>query len=394
MPDQRHLLLDRADKPEHWVVSIADSSRRRYAPAALVAAPFSPRLSPDGRWLLHLTPIYGPLLPSPSAPHHARARNWLIITDLQNGRSRRVSNERGLYFVGSAPWSPNGASFTFTRRRFLQASGGRIYVAGPDGRLQLVAEGARDAGAWSPEGLQLAFISDPRARFASPPWTEARRHGRSRSRVAYLRGDQAVDPRDAQGRRALATTTCPAGTQRWPGATATARPRSIRAEPHLADLHVRTLQGRLLDHGRLRLSRDEDPEPRRLLLVRRVLLRPRLVDSSTGQFASAAVGGNPRPATHLVRRGRPGGALRDFPRRVFVQARQLDRRTAFTRRAGRRLYRLNVAALRGHKVYSPPNVMCGWLKLLTASRAQRSRGRRLTHGSRPPSRKAGVGAAQ
>jgi Tol biopolymer transport system component len=158
MPDDRHLLVGRADKPEHWIVSVADGSRRRYAPPGLATAPFSPRLSPDGRWLLHLTPIYGRSIPNPYAPHHARARNWLILTDLLSGRSRRVLNERGLYFLGTAPWSPDGARFTFTRRSSLQASGGRIYVASPSGGgAQLVAEGAREAGAWSPDGLRLAF---------------------------------------------------------------------------------------------------------------------------------------------------------------------------------------------------------------------------------------------
>jgi dipeptidyl aminopeptidase/acylaminoacyl peptidase len=158
MPDNRHLLVGRADRPEQWIVSVADGSRRRYAPAGLAAAPFSPRLSPDGRWLLHLTPIYGRSIPNPYAPHHARARNWLILTDLRRGRSRRVLDERGLYFLGTAPWSPDGARFTFTRRRFLQATGGRIYVATPTGGgTQLVAEGAREAGAWSPDGLRLAF---------------------------------------------------------------------------------------------------------------------------------------------------------------------------------------------------------------------------------------------
>lgn len=162
MPDDQHLLVDRAEKPGHWIVSLADRSRRRYAPPRHAAAPFSPRLSPDGRWLLHLAPIYGRSLPSPSAPHHARARNWLIITDLRNGRSRRVSNERGLYFLGTAPWSPDGTQFTFTRRRFLQASGGRIYVASPSGDgVQLVADGARQAGAWSPDGLRLVFNVSP-----------------------------------------------------------------------------------------------------------------------------------------------------------------------------------------------------------------------------------------
>ena len=158
MPDDTHLLVDRADRPGHWIVSVVDRSRRPYAPRVLAAAPFSPRLSPDGRWLLHLARIYGRSVPSPNAPHHARARNWLILTDLRSGRSRRVSNERGLYFIGTAPWSPDGTKFTFTRRRFLQASGGRIYVATPSGGdIQPVADGAREAGAWSPDGLRLAF---------------------------------------------------------------------------------------------------------------------------------------------------------------------------------------------------------------------------------------------
>jgi Tol biopolymer transport system component len=158
MPDGKHLLVARADKPAHWIVAVGDRSRRPYTAPGLAAAPFSPRPSPDGRWLLHLAPIYGRSIPNPYAPHHARARNWLIVTDLRSGRSRRLSNERGLYFLGTAPWSPDGATFTFTRRRFLQASGGRIYVASPSvGRPRLVADGAREAGAWSPDGRRLAF---------------------------------------------------------------------------------------------------------------------------------------------------------------------------------------------------------------------------------------------
>jgi Tol biopolymer transport system component len=158
MPDGRHLLVDRADGYGHWVVAVGDGGRRAFRAPGLAAAPYSPRLSPDGRWLLHLAPIYGRLLPSPSAPHHARARNWLIVTDLRTRASHRVSNERGLYYLGSTPWSPDATRFTFTRRKYLQASGGRIYVARPSGgEPQLVAEGAREAGAWSPDGLRLAF---------------------------------------------------------------------------------------------------------------------------------------------------------------------------------------------------------------------------------------------
>jgi Tol biopolymer transport system component len=162
LPDGKHLLVTGADRPGHrpghWLVSVASGERRTFTAPGLAAAPFQPSLSPDGRWLLHLAPLYGRLLPSPSAPHHARARNWLIITDLRSGRSRRVRQERGLYHIGTAPWSPDGTAFTFTWRRFLQAPGGRIYIARPTiAESQLVTTGARLGGAWSPDALRLAF---------------------------------------------------------------------------------------------------------------------------------------------------------------------------------------------------------------------------------------------
>jgi Tol biopolymer transport system component len=131
LADGKHLLVERADKPGHWIVAASNGSGRRFTAPGLAAAPGSPRLSPDGRWLLHLRLPYGRGIPNPYAPHHARARNWLLITDLANGRSRRVSNERGWYSIGTAPWAPDGTSFTFTRRAFLQAPGGKLHVAAP-----------------------------------------------------------------------------------------------------------------------------------------------------------------------------------------------------------------------------------------------------------------------
>ena len=157
MPDGSHLLVARAALPGYWVVAVGDGARRRFRAPGLDAAPFSPRLSPDGHWLLHLTAIYGRLIPNPYAPHHARARNWLLLTDLRTGSTRRVSAEPGLYFLGTTPWSPDGTRFTFTRRNYLQATGGRIYVGRPAGGPRPVADGAREAGAWSPDSLRLAF---------------------------------------------------------------------------------------------------------------------------------------------------------------------------------------------------------------------------------------------
>jgi Tol biopolymer transport system component len=141
------------------VVAVSNGSRRAFTAPGLAAAPFSPRLSPDGRWLIHLTAAYGRLIPNPYAPHHARARNWLIITDLASGRSHRLGNQPGWYMIGNAPWSPDGTRFTFTRRRFLQASGGSVYVSSPT-RGQLLTTGARGSGAWSPDGARLAFNID------------------------------------------------------------------------------------------------------------------------------------------------------------------------------------------------------------------------------------------
>jgi hypothetical protein len=35
MPDDKHLLVSRLDRPAHWIVSVGDRSRRRYAPRGL-----------------------------------------------------------------------------------------------------------------------------------------------------------------------------------------------------------------------------------------------------------------------------------------------------------------------------------------------------------------------
>jgi WD40-like Beta Propeller Repeat len=161
--DGKHLLVEGTDRPGRWVVAVASGSRRKFSAPGLTAAPVGPRLSPDGRWLLHLTRPYGRLIPNPYAPHHARARNWLLATDLATGRSRRISNQRGWYAIGTAPWAPGGSRFTFTRRSYLQAPGGRILVTAPDTpALQVVASGARQGGAWSPDGARLAFNTDDR----------------------------------------------------------------------------------------------------------------------------------------------------------------------------------------------------------------------------------------
>ena len=161
LADGKHLLVERSDKPGQWIVAVRTGLRREFTAPGLAAAPYSPRLAPNGRWLLHVTPPYGRVIPNPYAPHHARARNWLVLTDLVTGRSRRVSNERGWYSIGTAPWAPDETRFTFTRRAFLQSRGGSIHVARPTvPGSEVVAHGAREGGAWSPDGARLAFTFD------------------------------------------------------------------------------------------------------------------------------------------------------------------------------------------------------------------------------------------
>ena len=162
MPDGRRVQVDRRDRRGYWTVDVATGNRRRFTAPGLAAAPGSPRLSPDRRRLLHLAPPYGRLIPSPpgSARHHANARNWLVLTDLRSRRSHRVSNERGWYVLGAAPWSPDGTTITFTRRRTLQTSSGGVYVASGSAGPRRLAVGARDGGAWSPDGSKIIFSND------------------------------------------------------------------------------------------------------------------------------------------------------------------------------------------------------------------------------------------
>ena len=160
MPDGKRVLVDGGrDRRGYWTIDVATGNRRRFSAPGLAAAPGSPRLSPDGRRLLHLAPPYGRLVPTPpgSARHHANARNWLIVTDLRSRRSHRLTGARGWYVLGAAPWSPDGTAITFTRRRTLQTTTGGVYVAEGSADMRRLAGGAREAGAWSPDGSRIIY---------------------------------------------------------------------------------------------------------------------------------------------------------------------------------------------------------------------------------------------
>ena len=62
--------------------------------------------------------------------------------------------------LGAAPWSPDGTTITFTRRRTLQTSSGGVYVASGSAGPRRLAVGARDGGAWSPDGSKIIFSND------------------------------------------------------------------------------------------------------------------------------------------------------------------------------------------------------------------------------------------
>ena len=163
------------------------------------AAPFSP-LSPDGRWLLHLARIYGRSIPNPYAPHHARARNWLILTDLRNGRSRRVLNARGLN-----SWALRRGRLT-GRRSPLRVGGTCRRPAAGSMSLRRAAEfgSSRTARAKPARGRRmgcaLPSTSEARARFASSRWTAAPQRGRFHSGVAFRHGVRAPDRVSAPGK--------------------------------------------------------------------------------------------------------------------------------------------------------------------------------------------------
>jgi hypothetical protein len=156
--DGAHLIASGPAPGETSIVDVAAGTRRRFVAPGLASAPYSPRLSPDGRWLLHLTAIYGRPVPNRYAPHHARARNWLILTELGTGRSRRVSGERGFYLLGTAAWSADSERFTFVRRDSLQATRGALYVGAPQStQLEVLVTYAREGAALAPDGTRVAF---------------------------------------------------------------------------------------------------------------------------------------------------------------------------------------------------------------------------------------------
>jgi Tol biopolymer transport system component len=159
MLDGRHVVIEPRHRKGYRVLNVETGSRRRFNAPGLASAPGAPRVSPNGRWLLHLAPPYGQPVPTPGPErHHLHAKNWLVITNLLTGRSRKLSKIRGWYVLGAAPWSPDGSAITFTRRKTLQTSGGSLFVTGVNGvGGRRLARGVRGAGSWSADRKRVVF---------------------------------------------------------------------------------------------------------------------------------------------------------------------------------------------------------------------------------------------
>jgi Tol biopolymer transport system component len=132
-----------------WLVAADGRAKRRATTRGLRDARGPIAFSPDGRRMLH-TKFYGPL--------GSRGRNWLLVTDLATGETRKLRTERGFYLIGAAAWSPDGSAIAFTRRPAVGAFGGGAYTTAADGSdLRLITGGAGQAPAWSPEGSRIAY---------------------------------------------------------------------------------------------------------------------------------------------------------------------------------------------------------------------------------------------
>lgn len=178
--DSKHVITgisERFDEPGYFVVAVRNGAKRRLTIDGLQEPLGTLTPSPDGRWLLHTTQPYGRVAPSRGAPHHYRARNWLMITDLETRRSRTISSTPGFYMLSAAAWSSDSTTLTYTRREYLQAGVGAVYVFDvATGTTREVGRGATGGASWSPDGRRLAFnLRDCRIRVISLEETETAR---------------------------------------------------------------------------------------------------------------------------------------------------------------------------------------------------------------------------
>ncbi|NWF56408.1 MAG: Tol-Pal system beta propeller repeat protein TolB [Syntrophaceae bacterium] len=103
----------------------------------------SPRVSPDGRWVLFTSYKFG----NPD----------LFLKDLQTGEEKRISSHPGLNI--SPAWSPDGKRIALT---LSKDGNSEIYAMNPDGSglTRLTNHPDIDVSpTWSPDGQRIAFVS-------------------------------------------------------------------------------------------------------------------------------------------------------------------------------------------------------------------------------------------